>query len=117
MDEFSMDAILDMQRQLQDRYRNIWAHMCPEEGRNKLLWMICELGEVIDILKKKDSDRIMNDPTVRRDFVEELADVLMYFGDVLLCYDISADELWKVYGAKWQRNMRRWNPETGEQER
>ena len=40
--------------------------------------------------------------------LEELADVLMYFNDVLLCYDITAEELKSVYEAKFRRNMTRW---------
>ena len=116
MSEFSLEKILDMQRQLQERYKAVWSPMCPQEGQNQLLWMICELGEVIEIIKKKGAARIMDDPSIRHDFVEEMADVLMYFGDVMLCYDISADELRQRFEAKWARNMQRWNPQTGKQE-
>ena len=40
--------------------------------------------------------------------VEEMADVLMYYNDVLLCYGISADELKEAYTAKFEKNMKRW---------
>ena len=40
--------------------------------------------------------------------VEEMADVLMYYNDVLLCYGISADELKEAYIAKFEKNMKRW---------
>ncbi len=116
MSDFTVNAILDMQRQLQERYKAVWAHMEPREGRNQILWMICELGEVIDIVKKKGEAQIMENTEVRRHFVEEMTDVLMYYGDVLLCYDITAEELQQAYEAKWRRNMQRWNPQTGEQE-
>ncbi len=32
----------------------------------------------------------------------------MYFGDVMLCYGITADELKRVYTDKFKRNMDRW---------
>ena len=41
-----------MQRALQEKYKHKWEPICPEVGQNKLLWMIGEVGEVIDIVKK-----------------------------------------------------------------
>ena len=43
-----------------------------------------------------------------RNLVEELADVLMYYNDVLLCYGITAEELKAAYTEKFHKNMRRW---------
>ena len=40
--------------------------------------------------------------------IEELADVLMYYNDVLLCYGITADELKAAYTEKFEKNMKRW---------
>ena len=40
--------------------------------------------------------------------VEEMADVLMYFGDVMLCYGITEEELRQAYTQKFERNMNRW---------
>ena len=40
--------------------------------------------------------------------VEELADVLMYYNDVLLCYGISAEELKQSYAHKFEKYMERW---------
>jgi uncharacterized protein YktA (UPF0223 family) len=40
--------------------------------------------------------------------VEEMADVLMYYNDVLLCYGISAEELKQSYSEKYKKNMERW---------
>ena len=61
-----------------------------------------------DIIKKKGDERILHDEEVRRHFVEEMCDVLMYFGDVMLCYGISVEELKNVYLKKHERNMKRW---------
>lgn len=46
--------------------------------------------------------------TCRVQLVEELADVLMYYNDVLLCYGIGAEELKRAYTEKFEKNMTRW---------
>jgi hypothetical protein len=33
------------------------------------------------------------DEELRKDLVEEMVDVLMYYNDVMLCYGITAEEL------------------------
>ena len=50
----------------------------------------------------------MDTPSVRHDFVEEMADVLMYFHDILNCYGITENELKQAYTEKFRRNMERW---------
>ena len=32
----------------------------------------------------------------------------MYYNDVLLCYDVTEEELKQAYTEKFQRNMTRW---------
>lgn len=49
MTDFTMN---EMQKRLQERYKDQWEPISPEIGKNKLLWMIGEIGEVIDIVKK-----------------------------------------------------------------
>lgn len=49
-----------------------------------------------------------SDVELRKDLVEEMADVLMYYNDVMLCYGITADELKQAYTAKFEKNMTRW---------
>ena len=80
----------------------------PETGKNKLLWMIGEIGEVIDIIKKHGGTKASTDEALRKDLVEEMADVLMYYNDVMLCYGITADELKQAYSRKFEKNMNRW---------
>ena len=53
MEDFGLNEMLAMQRELQDKYKDKWEPISPETGKNKLLWMIGEIGEVIDIIKKK----------------------------------------------------------------
>ena len=80
----------------------------PEIGQNKLLWMIGEIGEVIDIIKKYGGETACEDEKLRACLIEELADVLMYYNDVLLCYGISTEELKQSYVSKFEKNMKRW---------
>lgn len=70
--------------------------------------MLGEVGEVIDIVKKNGDKRAVEDAPVRQRLVEEMADVLMYYNDVLLCYGISEQELKEAYEVKFQKNMTRW---------
>lgn len=108
MSSFSIDEVLEMQKTLQERYKGRWEPIGPETGKNKLLWMVGEVGEVTEIIKKNGHERIMGDDAVRAHFVEEMADVLMYYGDVMNCFSITADELAEACRAKFRRNLERW---------
>lgn len=108
MDGFNVDDMLDMQKELQNKYKDKWEKIEPQTGKHKLLWMIGEVGEVIDIIKKNGSNKIMEDIDIRQHFVEEIADVLMYYNDVLLCYEVNQEELKKAYIDKFKKNMKRW---------
>ena len=108
MNNFSIHEMLEMQQVLQDKYKDKWEHICPKTGKNKLLWMIGEIGEVIDIIKKNGDTKAIENPELRKHLIEEMADVLMYYNDVLLCYGIYADELKEFYTSKFEKNMNRW---------
>ena len=108
VNDFSILEMQEMQRILQDTYKDKWEPISPETGKNKLLWMIGEIGEVIDIVKKNGGEKAAVDQNLRKDLIEELADVLMYYNDVLLCYGISAEELKHVYVEKFEKNRKRW---------
>ena len=69
--------------------------------------MIEEIGEAIAILKKKGDQAVMQDLLVRNAFLEELADVLMYYTDVLLRYHIAPEEISEAYIRKHATNMGR----------
>ena len=51
---------------------------------------------------------IVDDTEMRHDFIEELCDVMMYFNDVMLCYNITPEELREIYLDKHNKNMKRW---------
>ena len=106
MANFTIHEMQEMQKTLQERYKDRWEPICPEVGQNKLLWMIGEIGEVIDLIKKNGHEKAMTEK--RSDLVEEMADVLMYFNDIMLCYSITEDELKQAYTEKFEKNMNRW---------
>lgn len=108
MPDFGINEMQEMQRMLQDKYQDKWEPICPETGKNKMLWMIGEIGEVIDIVKKNGGAKASSDNKLRKELIEELADVLMYYNDILLCYNISSEELKSIYVEKFQKNMKRW---------
>ena len=108
MEDFGFKEMQEIQRQLQEKYRDKWSPLSPEEGKSQLLWMMIELGEAADIMKKQGVQSIMEDSETRAHFIEELADAMMYYNDILLCYGISIEEFQKIYREKHQKNMGRW---------
>ena len=63
---------------------------------------------MIDIIKKYGDNAACSDVELRKHLVEETADVLMNYNDVMLCYDISAGELKQAYTEKLEKSMTRW---------
>ena len=97
---------LKMQHDLAVEKGWIWDRT-PENGPFSLLWSMDELGEAISIIKKKGSFGIMENPSVREHFIEEVADHLMYVFDMMECYSITAEEFTDVYVKKFERNLGR----------
>lgn len=106
-DIFGMARMLEIQNELQEKYKGKWQPIGPDAAQNKFMWAIGEMGEVIDIFKKRGVDQVMNDPEVRTHFIEEMADVYMYLADVLNCTGVTADEFADVYERKHAFNMKR----------
>lgn len=105
--DLKISEIMELSYKLWERNKENWSPMEPKYGRDFILYMIEEIGEVIEIIKKKKEDKIMSDETVRERFIEEMGDVLMYFIDVLNRYNISAEEFSSIYMKKFERNMER----------
>ena len=108
MNDFGINEMLEMQEALQEKYKDLWKPIGPERGQDQLLLMSGEIGEVIDNVKKHGGQRACQDPELRKSLIEEMADVLMYYNDILLCYGISAEELKRSYTDKFEKNMKRW---------
>ena len=84
-----------------------WTDTDPGYAKDHLLNMIGEIGEVADIFKKKKVDKCMTDPEVRAMLVEEMADVQMYFIEVMNRLQITPEEFSKAYVAKHEQVMKR----------
>ena len=108
MVNFDFEQMQAIQKELQQKYQDRWKALCPEVAREKLLWMLIEAGEMADVIKKCGDEAIMHEEETRKAFIEEMCDVMMYFNDVMLFYDITPEELEKTYRAKHERNMQRW---------
>ena len=98
MANFSFDDMQAIQRELQEKYFDKWGGLYPEKAVRMMLWMLCEVS----------TEDLLADTPQRKHFIEEMCDVMMYFNDVLLCYNITPEELEKVYREKHERNMKRW---------
>ena len=107
MSELKISDMLAYQRALLERHKEEWCPHEPQYGRDSLLWMIDEIGEVIAIIKKKGEQAIMENPHVRAHFAEECADVMMYFVDMLDCFGITPEEFSAAYEKKAQSNISR----------
>ncbi len=105
--DLKISDMMDMQDALYEKNKENWDAPAPEKGRNQLLWMFEELGEVIAIIKKRGDNAIMNDVELKEKFITELSDVLMYYIDTLICYGISPNDISKAYRTKFEKNMNR----------
>ena len=107
MSDLKISEMQKMQYELWEKHKHEWSPMEPEYGRNFFLWMIEEIGEAISIIKKMGEEKIMTSVPVRDAFVEELADVLMYYNEILLRYNISPREISDAYQLKHNNNLSR----------
>ncbi len=96
MNDLNFTQMFEMQKKLLKLHPEWEAHL-PQFARNRILWLVEELGETISIIKKKGDNAIMNDEVVRAHFCTEMADVLMYLNDALLCYGITPEEFSTAY--------------------
>ena len=99
--------MMAMQTALHQLHESEWFPLEPAFGQHSILYMIEEIGEAIAVLKKKGDQAVMHDASVRAAFLEELADVLMYYTDVLLRYHITPEEIAEAYIRKHEKNMGR----------
>ena len=97
MADFTVDQMQEMQRKLQEKYKDKWEQIGPETGKNKLLWMVSEIGEVIDIVKKNGGTKASTDIDIRKG--KDAGYYYMY---------ITSDELKDAYEKKFEKNMTRW---------
>ena len=105
--DLKISDMMQMQKELHKLHEQEWSPLEPEYGKNTILYMVEEIGEVISIVKKKGDRAVLNDPSVREAFLEEMADVMMYYTDTLLRYHIAEEEISEAYVKKHGKNMGR----------
>ncbi len=96
--DLTISEMKQMQFQLYEKNKEKWADMEPNATKNHLLYMVEEMGECISIMKNE---------AIRNRFTEEMADVLMYYIEVLNRLNITSEELSNAYLQKHQTNLNR----------
>ena len=105
--DLSISQMMQLQKELFEPHKDKWPPMEPEYGKDFILYMIEEVGEAIAILKKKGHAAVMEDPAVREAFLSEMADVLMYYHDILLRFHVTPEEISNAYAKKHGIDMAR----------
>ncbi len=105
--DFTISQIMQLQKEQYEHHKDRWEPREPEYGRDHILYMIEEIGETVAILKKKGNAAVIEDPDVRKAFLEEMSDVLMYYADVLMCYHVSPEEISAAFHKKALKNISR----------
>jgi hypothetical protein len=54
MSDFGFKEMQAIQTELQEKYMDKWGELSPEKGRDKLLWMMIEAGEVGELSKRME---------------------------------------------------------------
>ncbi|BBE31998.1 hypothetical protein OSSY52_21390 [Tepiditoga spiralis] len=103
--DLKISELKDMSYKIWEKNKDKWSPLNPQEARNTFLWMIEEIGETIQILKKRGESEIMENTFVREKFIEEMSDIIFYFTKIMLSYNISAEEFSKIYIKKFEKNM------------
>ena len=105
--DLKFSDMMRMQKALNSAHAHEWPALEPEHGKDALLYMVEEVGEVIAILKKKGHTAVMEDEAVRKAFLSEMADVLMYYHDILLRFGVTPEEISQAYADKHNYDMQR----------
>jgi NTP pyrophosphatase (non-canonical NTP hydrolase) len=104
MKTITIKEMLDLSNKLHKKHEDYWDNS-PESNINWVCWLVGEVGEVIDIIKKKGTDKIMNDKPTRLEMLEELTDCYMYLADILNRYKFTAEEFSEAYNEKMGYNL------------
>ncbi len=106
MSEINFTDMQKMQLELHREHKS-WGMPRAEITQESILYIVEEIGEMIAITKKKGVQAILDDEIVRENFKAEMVDVLMYVTKVMLCLDISPEEISTAFIKKHNYNMKR----------
>jgi len=106
MKTITIKEMMELSKQLYKMNEDYWDNS-PESNINWVCWLVGEIGEVIDIIKKKGTDKIMNDKSTRLEMLKEITDCYMYLADILNRYEFTGEEFSIVYRDKMNYNLKR----------
>ncbi|MFI3326073.1 MAG: nucleotide pyrophosphohydrolase [Clostridia bacterium] len=106
MSEINFTDMNKMQLDLHKAHPS-WGMPRPEIAKDTTLYMVEEIGEMVAILKKKGEDAILNNEIVRENFTTEMVDVLMYLNKLMLCFEITPQEISDAFVKKHNYNLER----------
>lgn len=107
MATLTISDMMNMQAELQEKYRGIWQSITPDHAQDKLLWAAGEMGEIVDIFKKEGWESASKNENSLKHLCEETADVMMYLWDMLSCMGITPETFSSIYEKKHAYNMKR----------
>lgn len=102
-----LSEMLELSKTLYEQHKDSWMPMTPESGIYWIAWLVGEVGEVIDIVKKKGHEQIANNPEVRQEMLLEITDCYMYLADILNRYGYTAEEFAAAYKGKMDMNLQK----------
>lgn len=100
----NIETIFELREAL--RSKNGWIYDIANL-KDQTLNLIGEVGEVTDIYKKKGVEKILEDPSIKQHFTEEMVDVLFYYFNMLMCAGITSEELEEEFMRKHNEVMNR----------
>jgi NTP pyrophosphatase (non-canonical NTP hydrolase) len=101
-----LDEMFAMQHELQTAHLKLGGYS-HERGCNRLLWLLAEISEVVDIVKHNPPKLCAENGEIHNHLVEEFSDVMTYLIDAEQCYHITSQEFFNGYAKKYRRSMGR----------
>ena len=78
MEQLNFETMQKMQQDLQEKNKDKWGGLPPEQARQKLLWMYGEMGEAGDIMKKCGDEKMILSIMVGTYITKILVPMLLY---------------------------------------
>lgn len=103
----TINEMIDYSQRLWEKHKDEWAPMEPGYAYIFLLWLIGELGEVVEVIKKEGQEAVVRNRKVRHKMIEEIVDCFAYLVEVMNRFKISGGEFSQEYHKKMRYNLRR----------
>ena len=76
--DLSISQMMQMQKDLYERHKGEWYPLEPEYGKDSILFMVEEIGEVAEVLNKRAGRKASEEDDLQEQLGIELADMLHY---------------------------------------